>query len=235
VDRRQAPASGTRRWPERHVRDREISEGTKSSLQGVVKRALDIVLASLLLALLTPLTLMVAVLIKLDGSGPVLFRQRRLGRHMRPFSMLKFRTMEPGVSAGPHRAYIAELATGSPSDRGTGVKKLQADPRVTSVGRFLRRLSIDETPQLLNVLAGHMSLVGPRPALDYELEFYGATHFERFAVRPGLTGLWQVSGRSRLGFQEMLDLDVEYVRHGTLLTDLHILARTPRAAIGSTA
>jgi lipopolysaccharide/colanic/teichoic acid biosynthesis glycosyltransferase len=115
------------------------------------------------------------------------------------------------------------------------MKKLQADPRVTSVGRYLRRLSIDEIPQLLNVLAEHMSLVGPRPALDYELEFYGPTHFERFAVRPGLTGLWQGSGRSRLGFKEMLDLDVEYVRHATLLTDLRILARTPRAAIGSTA
>ena len=198
------------------------------------KRSLDILVAVLAIVALLPLLLVVALAIKLDSRGPVLFRQRRLGREMRSFGVLKFRTMHQGASSGLHRQYIADLAVGGSAD-GAPLKKLTDDPRVTSVGRILRAFSIDELPQLFNVLVGHMSLVGPRPVLSYETAHYAPVHFERFDVRPGLTGLWQVSGRSQLGFHEMLALDVEYARGGTFATDLRILAQTPKAAISHTA
>ena len=197
----------------------------------LAKRVLDVVIAILLLLALTPLMLLVAVLIKVDSPGPVFFRQRRLGRGMAPFTLIKFRTMHHGASAERHREYIAQLAREAPESTSEELKKLTDDPRITSVGRILRRISIDELPQLFNVLAGQMSLVGPRPALEYEIEHYEGEHFDRFRVRPGLTGLWQVSGRNRLGFNEMLDLDAEYARSASLTTDFKILARTPGAAI----
>lgn len=183
--------------------------------------------------MLSPFLLAVAVLIRLDSRGPALFRQVRLGRDRRPFEVLKFRTMKAGAPDAAHREYIAQLAAGEVS--GEGLRKLTADPRVTRVGRVLRATSLDELPQLLNVLAGQMSLVGPRPALEYELEHYQPHHFERFAVRPGLTGLWQVSGRARVGFNEMLDLDVAYARDHGPVTDLRILLRTPASLVGRTA
>lgn len=183
--------------------------------------------------LLVLLLLIVAIAIKLDSPGPVLFRQRRRGLGGRPFTVFKFRTMAHGVSGEVHRRYIEQLAAGEAD--GPGLKKLTHDPRVTRVGRILRRLSLDELPQLANVVAGQMSLVGPRPAIDYELEHYQPHHYERFEVKPGLTGLWQVSGRSELGFSEMLDLDVIYVRTAGPLTDARILVRTPKAMIGKAA
>ena len=179
--------------------------------------------------------LVAAVAVKLDGDGPLLFRQRRLGRDQRLFTMLKLRTMKPGASTGPHERYIADLAAGPVGAQSGQLYKLTADPRVTTAGRWLRRLSVDELPQLINVLRGDMSVVGPRPALPYELEFYEPRHFERFAVRPGLTGLWQVSGRNRLGFLEMLDLDVEYVRRRSVALDAVIVLKTPAALVGRTA
>lgn len=186
--------------------------------------------ASLLLLLLVPLLLIVAILVKLDSPGPILFRQRRLGREMRPFTVLKFRTMMPDASSELHSRYIAQLAQGEQGG-GSELQKLTDDPRVTRLGRILRRLSIDELPQLLNVITGRMALVGPRPAIEYELDHYEPAHFARFDVRPGITGLWQVSGRSRVGFREMLDLDAEYAGNASFTTDLKILARTPRAAV----
>jgi lipopolysaccharide/colanic/teichoic acid biosynthesis glycosyltransferase len=171
----------------------------------------------------------VAVAIKLDTSGPVFFRQARLGRSLSEFTVLKFRTMKFDSSPEIHRAYIAKLAAGKADE--DDLKKLTNDPRVTPVGAFLRRTSLDELPQLVNVLLGHMSLVGPRPALEYELEHYADRHFERFAVKPGITGLWQVSGRNRVGFKEMLELDVRYARTSGLLLDLKILLKTPVAAV----
>jgi lipopolysaccharide/colanic/teichoic acid biosynthesis glycosyltransferase len=177
---------------------------------------------------LSPVLAVVAVLIKRDSPGPVLFRQVRYGRRVRPFTVLKFRTMTTGSSPAVHRAYIASLARGG-SPAGEGLHKLTDDVRVTRVGRVLRATSADELPQLINVLLGQMSVVGPRPAIDYELEHYEPEHFARFDVKPGLTGLWQVSGRSRLGFREMLDLDVEYARRCGPRLDLRILLRTPRA------
>jgi lipopolysaccharide/colanic/teichoic acid biosynthesis glycosyltransferase len=192
------------------------------------KRGFDIVFATLALVALAPVLLAMAVAIKLDSPGPVLFRQRRLGRGMGHFTVLKFRTMYDGSSAAAHQRYIAELANG---DADGELKKLTGDPRVTRVGAFLRRLSLDELPQLFNVLGGSMSLIGPRPALDYELEHYAARHYERFQVRPGLSGLWQVSGRNRLGFNEMLDLDVEYARSCGPAVDTSIFLRTPIAMV----
>jgi lipopolysaccharide/colanic/teichoic acid biosynthesis glycosyltransferase len=198
------------------------------------KRFIDIVVATTVLLVLIPFLVLTAIIIKLESPGPVLFRQRRLGVDMSPFRMWKFRTMWSGSSSDRHRRYIAELAK-LPMENGNGLHKLVDDPRVTRVGHFLRKTSVDELPQLVNVLLGHMSLTGPRPALDYELEHYALHHFERFLVRPGLTGLWQVTGRNGLGFMEMLDLDVAYARHATFMTDMRILVRTPRAALSNTA
>ncbi len=190
----------------------------------VAKRMLDITLALLAVIAFAPVMLVVALLIKLDSPGPVLFRQRRYGLGQRTFTVLKFRTMTTGASSDAHRAYIAQLATGTAAD---GLKKLTADTRITRFGALLRKSSLDELPQLFNVLSGRMSLVGPRPAIEYELEHYDFAHFARFDVKPGLTGLWQVSGRSKLGFNEMLALDTEYARSAGPLTDAKILLRTP--------
>jgi lipopolysaccharide/colanic/teichoic acid biosynthesis glycosyltransferase len=198
-----------------------------------LKRTVDVAGAAIVLLVLSPFMTLMAIAIRLDSRGPVLFRQERLGQHRRMFVVLKFRTMRPGSSDALHREYIARLAGGDVDEQ--GLKKLTADPRVTRVGRVLRALSLDELPQLFNVLRGDMSLVGPRPALEYELEHYDPAHFARFEVRPGLTGLWQVSGRAELNFKQMLDLDVEYVRTTGPRTDLLILARTPRALVGKTA
>jgi len=197
------------------------------------KRAIDLVGSTVCLVLLSPLLLVLAVAIVVDSGRPVLFRQVRLARGMREFRVLKFRTMKLGATSEMHQAYIKKLATGQAD--ADSLKKLTADPRVTRVGRFLRRTSLDELPQLVNVLIGNMSLVGPRPALEYELEHYQERHFQRFAVKPGMTGLWQVSGRNELGFTEMLDLDAEYATSGNLLTDIKILLKTPMAAISKAA
>ncbi len=193
------------------------------------KRMIDVAGSAAALVLLAPLLALIAVAVRLDSRGPALFRQVRLGRELAEFSVLKFRTMHVGMPDDIHREYIATLAASAGDE--AGLKKLTADPRVTRVGRVLRKTSLDELPQLFNVLAGQMSLVGPRPALAYELEHYEPRHFERFGVKPGITGLWQVSGRNRLGFREMLDLDAQYAREGNLLLDLRILVKTPIAAV----
>jgi len=197
------------------------------------KRATDVVLAAVMLICLAPLFAIAAVAIRVSSPGPVLFRQRRIGRDGREFTMLKFRSMSLDATPEAHRRYIEGLATyraaGSTAAAGAGLIKLTDDPRVTGVGAVLRKLSIDEAPQLLNVLAGQMSIVGPRPAVPYELDVYMPEHFERFRVRPGITGLWQVSGRNRLGFFEMLDLDVEYVRRQGFAYDIGLILRTPVA------
>jgi lipopolysaccharide/colanic/teichoic acid biosynthesis glycosyltransferase len=194
------------------------------------KRALDVVVALALLLVLLPIIALVAVAVRLDSAGPLLFRQQRYGRGCRPFTVLKFRTMHDGVSPEAHRRYIAQLAS-APNDGGAGLKKLTGDLRVTRVGAFLRRTSLDELPQLVNVVRGEMSIVGPRPALSYELEHYAPEHFDRFDVRPGLTGLWQVSGRNAIGFVGMLELDAEYARTTSLRLDAMILLRTPLAVL----
>jgi lipopolysaccharide/colanic/teichoic acid biosynthesis glycosyltransferase len=192
------------------------------------KRVLDIVVATALLILLSPLWVVVAVLVQLTSPGPALFRQTRLGRGQKPFVLYKFRTMYAGSSDDVHRQYVAQLLTeDQPATGGRrGLYKLEDDARITKVGRLLRRTSIDELPQLLNVIRGEMSLVGPRPALPWESELIGPVHARRFLVSPGLTGLWQVSGRNSLTMKEGLDLDIEYVDRQSFALDLSILVRT---------
>lgn len=216
------------------VSARALASPEHARVWNIAKRALDIVVAVVLITTMLPLLAVIAVLIKLDSPGSLFFRQRRFGRDLEPFTVWKFRTMCEGASSAAHERYIAEAAAGV-HDGVAGLKKLTEDPRVTGAGALLRRASLDELPQLLNVLRGEMSLVGPRPALEYELDHYAAAHFDRFLVRPGLTGLWQVSGRSRLGFTDMLELDVQYAHACGPRMDAMILLRTPLAVARSQA
>ena len=188
-------------------------------------RLLDLIGAVVLLILLSPLLLLVAVTVRLDSAGPAIFRQRRVGQHLEPFSVAKFRTMREGAGADPHRRHVETMIAGG-EQGARPMTKLEEDDRVTRVGSFLRRTSIDELPQLWNVLRGEMSLVGPRPPIEYEVDRYPAEAFRRFAVRPGITGLWQVRGRSLLSFRQMIELDTEYVERRSLPLYLKILLLT---------
>jgi lipopolysaccharide/colanic/teichoic acid biosynthesis glycosyltransferase len=205
----------------------------RCSAGDIACRVLDVVVAAILLVGLLPMMLVVAAIIRLESRGPVIFRQRRVGRAMRPFTVNKFRTMRDGVSHEVHRAFVLSLISGTepPAADGNPRFKLAGDDRVTRVGRVLRRTSLDELPQLWNVLRGHMSLVGPRPAIPYEVEKYPPHWFERFSVKPGVTGLWQVSGRCEVTLEEMIRLDTEYVRRRSLLLNIWILARTVPAVL----
>ncbi|HZT91488.1 MAG TPA: sugar transferase [Gaiellaceae bacterium] len=198
-----------------------------SSAEVAVKRALDIIGSSLLLVLSSPLFAYAAWCIKRDSPGPVFFRQTRLGGGMREFTLLKFRTMTDGVRDDAHRAFIKQTMSASSSVGTNGLYKLENESRVTRVGRWLRRSSLDELPQLLNVLRGDMSLVGPRPCIPYETENFAPHHFERFRMPAGITGLWQVTARARATFGEALDMDVAYVRGWSLGLDLRLLLKTP--------
>jgi lipopolysaccharide/colanic/teichoic acid biosynthesis glycosyltransferase len=201
----------------------------------VVKRLLDAVLSASLLLLLSPVMLVVAALVKMTSRGPVLFRQQRTGQMMKPFIMLKFRTMEVNAAPAIHQEFVSAFITGRQTAGKTDpdrLFKIVKDPRITSIGGFLRRTSLDELPQLWNVVRGDMSLVGPRPPLPYEVAQYKTWHMRRIGeAKPGLTGLWQVKGRSRTTFDEMVRLDLRYVRTRSLWTDLRILLATPRAVI----
>ena len=186
------------------------------------------------LILLSPVLLAIALAIKLSSPGPVLFRQKRIGRYGVHFTCLKFRTMHTGNDPRIHMDYVKRLIRGnvSPGASGTNgnVYKITTDPRLTSAGRLLRKTSLDELPQFLNVLRGEMSMVGPRPPIPYELEAHDIWHRRRLLdVQPGITGLWQVSGRSRLPFDDMVRLDLKYARAWSLWLDLKILLRTPHA------
>jgi lipopolysaccharide/colanic/teichoic acid biosynthesis glycosyltransferase len=200
-----------------------------------LKRALDIVGSLVLLALLLPLFLVIAVLVKARSAGPVFYRQTRIGRGMKPFIMLKFRTMTVGADHGLHQEFVSSFINGGAAAHRRGnemVFKLANDPRVTGIGRVLRATSLDELPQLWNVLRGDMSLVGPRPPLAYELAQYKPWHRRRLLeAKPGITGLWQVTGRSRTTFDEMVRLDLRYARTRSLWTDVRILVATPAAVI----
>ncbi len=192
---------------------------------------MDVVVASVVLGAAAPILAASAVLIRLTSPGPVVFRQMRVGLDGQLFEMLKLRSMVVDGDDESHRSYAISKLTdpdAGPTDNGTF--KLD-DPRVTPVGRLLRRTSIDELPQLINVLRGDMSLVGPRPMLDWEFEHVHGDHRERVATRPGITGLWQVRGRSRLSTLQMLDLDMEYVRSWRQVLDVRILLRTPFALL----
>jgi lipopolysaccharide/colanic/teichoic acid biosynthesis glycosyltransferase len=192
-----------------------------------LKRSIDLVIASAALVLLSPLLLVVGLAIRLTSPGPALFRQTRIGYRGVPFVMFKFRTMQQDSDDSIHRAFVTAMLSGEavePSQDET--YKLTDDPRVTRLGAYLRRLSIDELPQLINVLRGEMSMVGPRPALPWEVELFEPEHLIRFQVKPGITGLWQVSGRSEVSFSRALALDAEYAGRPSLGLDLAILLKT---------
>jgi lipopolysaccharide/colanic/teichoic acid biosynthesis glycosyltransferase len=198
----------------------------------VGKRALDVCGSLLLLLVLAPLLVVIAALLTLTTDGPVLFRQRRVGYRMRPFTMLKFRTMCADADHGIHREYVTRFIQSDSAAADHGLFKIVDDPRVTPLGGILRKTSLDELPQIWNVLRGDMSLVGPRPPLPYEVEQYKPWHLRRILeARPGLTGPWQVGGRSRTTFEDMVRLDLRYARTRSLRTDLRILLATPGAVI----
>ncbi len=201
-----------------------------AALTSVGKRAFDIAVSIGLLVLTSPIWLVASVLIKATSPGPILFRQQRIGAAGVPFTCFKFRTMHDGASDQIHRELVTRMLmrTAASVSEGDGqLYKVNDDSRIIRVGRWMRRSSLDELPQLVNVLRGEMSIVGPRPALSYEVEQYEDWQRERLAVRPGVTGLWQVSGRNRLNYSEMCVLDIQYVRDWSLWLDLLIMLRTP--------
>jgi exopolysaccharide biosynthesis polyprenyl glycosylphosphotransferase len=193
----------------------------------LLKRSLDIAGATVLLVFAGPLMLLIALLIRRDSTGGAFFRQTRLGLDLRPFTMLKFRTMYEGTDDAPHREYMKKIMSPNEVPAANDLYKLDRSREITRVGRWLRKTSLDELPQLLNVIRGEMSLVGPRPAIPYELELYEPHHFDRFAVPAGMTGLWQVEARAHSTFREALDLDVAYAQGWSLGLDLRLLFRTP--------
>jgi exopolysaccharide biosynthesis polyprenyl glycosylphosphotransferase len=193
----------------------------------ILKRGLDVVGASFALVIVAPLFAYIALRIKRDSPGPILFRQERIGRDLRRFTVLKFRTMRTDVSDREHRDYIRVTMDHHATPGANGLYKLPRTGHVTKFGEWLRRTSLDELPQLINVLRGDMSLVGPRPCIPYETEHFSPHHFERFGVRPGITGLWQVTARAHSTFGESLDMDVAYVRGWSLGLDVSLLFRTP--------
>ena len=201
----------------------------------VMKRWLDVIGSVTLLSLLSPLMLLVAALVKLTSSGPVFFRQVRVGQHMKPFEVLKFRTMHVHADSAIHQEFVSSFIKSSGKAGGAspnGFFKIVSDPRITRIGNFLRKTSLDELPQFWNVLRGDMSLVGPRPPIPYEVRQYQRWHCRRvLEAKPGITGLWQVTGRSRTTFDEMVRLDLRYAKSRSLLTDLKILLATPKAVV----
>ncbi len=199
-------------------------------VERAVSRTLDVVGSLALLLVLSPLLLVIAIVVRVTSPGPALFIQERVGRDESRFRVVKFRTMYADCSTDPHQRYVRDLLTGKvPVD--AKLYKLVDDPRVTRFGRFLRRTSLDELPQLFNVLMGQMALVGPRPVIAYEAELLDDDQRLRFGTRPGMTGLWQVSGRNTLTFLDQLVLDVRYVTERSLWLDLRILLRTIPAVL----
>jgi lipopolysaccharide/colanic/teichoic acid biosynthesis glycosyltransferase len=217
----------------------DLEKRQKSNRLGrATKRLIDVLGSLSLLVMLSPVLFIIAAAVKLTSRGPVLFRQKRIGEHGTPFTFLKFRSMFINNDASEHREYVRQLIAGQAEKKaangnGGGVFKLTNDPRITPVGRILRRSSLDELPQLVNVLRGEMSLVGPRPPVPYEVEAYATWHRRRLLeAKPGITGLWQVYGRSRVEFDDMVRLDLRYARDCSPLLDLKILLQTPRAVMG---
>ncbi|MGB9414788.1 MAG: sugar transferase [Acidobacteriaceae bacterium] len=214
-----------------------VSAATSKHSLLVIKRAMDIFGSALLVVLCAPLLVVIALAVKMSSRGPVLFRQDRVGQYGRRFTFLKFRSMRADNDPSVHKEYVTKLIAGEaermPSRAaGEGVYKLAQDTRITPIGRFLRKTSLDELPQLLNVLRGDMSLVGPRPPIPYELAAYQTWHRRRLLeVKPGITGLWQVTGRSRVKFDDMVRLDLRYAMSWSPWLDVKILARTPGAVV----
>ncbi|HVD41386.1 MAG TPA: sugar transferase [Solirubrobacterales bacterium] len=195
-----------------------------------LRRLFDVVFAVALILLLSPLLIGVALAVRIDSRGPAFFRQRRVGYREREFTLYKFRSMRVDADPRGHKEYVTALIKGEderPDGGRENLYKLAVDNRITPVGRWIRRWSLDELPQLFNVVKGDMTLVGPRPAIPYEVAEYPAWYRQRFSVKPGLSGYWQVSGRSERTYEEMVRLDIEYAKRRTLGLDLSILLKTP--------
>jgi len=202
-------------------------------VQDLLKRAMDILLGGGALLVLSPLFLVIALLVRIDSPGPALFKQERLGKGMKPFTIYKFRTMTHKASDSLHRESVrrtAQIRRSEMDEQGSTFKSLE-DPRITRFGRFLRKWNLDELPNLINVVKGDMSLVGPRPALDYELPYYKDWFYQRFAVKPGLTGIWQVERTQAEDFDDMMRMDLRYVETFSIFTDLKLILLTIPAVI----
>ncbi len=199
-----------------------------SRSQLTLKRCLDLVVSLVALVLFSPLIVIIAFAIKLDTPGPILFKQQRLGKDGRPFTIFKFRSMYVNADDAAHRKAIRLFAEGKPTTEEDGRTsfKSDTDPRITRVGRFIRRGGLDELPQIINVIRGEMSVVGPRPAIAYELELYEDWYYKRFAVRPGITGLWQISRSRATDLEGMVRLDIDYIDSYSVLLDLKIILVT---------
>jgi len=225
--------------PRTSILSRDDTSENSSSFGLFLKRVIDVVFAAFVIVFGFPFYMMIAALIKLNSSGPVLFVQERVGLGGKKFKFYKFRTMTVDNNDEAHRNFTENFIKGRVMDNGSSpgdrvVFKIAEDPRVTGVGKFLRKTSLDELPQFINVLRGEMSLVGPRPPIDYEIHHYKEWHKRRLLAKPGLTGLWQVSGRSTVPFDEMVMLDLYYYENWSLLLDLKIILRTvPVMLIGS--
>ena len=197
---------------------------------GILRRFFDVSVSLALILILGPVLIAVALAVRIDSRGPALFRQRRVGYLEREFTLFKFRSMRVDADPRGHQEYVSALINGAEANPNGGrenLYKLAVDNRITPVGRWIRRWSLDELPQLFNVLRGDMTLVGPRPAIPYEVAEYPNWYRDRFSVKPGLTGYWQVSGRSERTYEEMVRLDIEYAERRSLALDLSILVKTP--------
>jgi len=228
-DNQSSPAD-RRLYPDLAARD------DSAKFPHLIKRLIDVAGSFIALTLLSPLCAAIAIAIKCDSRGPILFKQTRVGQFGARFTFLKFRSMSTECDPRIHEDYVKRLIAGQGVKQSTAegkeTFKITQDPRVTNLGRFLRKTSLDELPQLWNVLRGEMSLVGPRPPIPYELEAYDAWHMRRLLeAKPGVTGLWQVMGRSRTTFDDMVRLDLHYARTWSLWLDIKILLQTPRAVI----
>jgi lipopolysaccharide/colanic/teichoic acid biosynthesis glycosyltransferase len=207
------------------------SVGERSRLQRFVKRSLDILISISVIVLGFPFFLAISIFIKLTSKGPVFFKQERIGENGEPFVLLKLRTMRIDADDSHHKEFCEQFIKGNleeeeVSNGDASVYKIVDDPRITGIGKFLRKSSLDELPQFINILKGEMTLVGPRPPLKYEYKHYDNWHKLRLKVRPGLTGLWQVSGRSSVSFQEMVMLDLYYIENWSLMMDIRIVLNT---------
>lgn len=207
-----------------------LEKGPKNKVP-VEKRIMDMIVALGLILAFSPIFILAAILIKMTSRGPVIFKQTRLGLNGQPFQILKFRTMRTDMEDDIHRAFMKKVIEKQKASGVNQVFKMKNDPRVTLIGRILRKTSLDELPQLFNVLKGEMSMIGPRPPLAYEVECYKRWQLERLTGLPGITGLWQVSGRNHTDFETMVKQDIEYIRNRNLGMDIEILLKTVPAML----
>ncbi|RKX69902.1 undecaprenyl-phosphate glucose phosphotransferase, partial [candidate division TA06 bacterium] len=206
-----------------------LTSDSGKNIYFAIKRIFDILISFFCIIMLSPLMILISYLIKLNSKGPVIFKQERVGKDGKPFVMYKFRSMFSDSRHITHKQYIEKFILEQNDD---SVYKINGDPRITKIGRILRETSLDELPQLLNVLKGNMSIIGPRPAIGYEVSIYRDWHKKRLRVKPGITGFWQINGRSKVKFDDMVILDIYYIENWSLLLDFIILLKTIPVVIG---